>query len=97
MPLYADDTDTSCSSYWILGHGFPEEKMWGGGGEEEGGEQAEEEEGDAEKQKRVGGRETIKQEEEGSPRLHQVSYRSYSRSGTQMIIVRTFIFLQDLF
>lgn len=57
----------------------------------------EEEEGDAEKQKRVGGRETIKQEEEGSPRLHQVSYRSYSRSGTQMIIVGTFIFLQDLF
>lgn len=65
--------------------------------EGEGGGQAEEEEGDAEKQKRVGGRETIKQEEEGSPRLHQVSYRSYSRSGTQMIIVGTFIFLQDLF
>lgn len=64
---------------------------------EEGRGQAEEEEGDAEKQKRVGGRETIKQEEEGSPRLHQVSYRSYGRSGTQMIIVGTFIFLQDLF
>lgn len=65
--------------------------------EEEKGGQAEEEERDAEKQKRVGGRETIKQEEEGSPRLHQVSYRSYSRPGTQMIIVGTFIFLQDLF
>lgn len=36
---YADDADISCSSYWILGHGFPEDKNVRGreGGDKGGG------------------------------------------------------------
>lgn len=49
------------------------------------------------KQERVGGRETIKRRGKDSPHLHEGSYGSYIRSRPQVIVVGSFIFLQDLF